>query len=364
MAESGFDTSKWQAGAYAGGGGFTFGLTKATEGNGYADPTYGRHLAAIKAHGLIPGAYAFSRPDLGNTAEGEADWFLRVVGDPRGMLLALDLEVGSGNLASYRDRFCDRVQAKAGKPCWWYSYSNFVSTRSLNTSSADYPFWLAWPDSNGALPRFAFGGVAMQQYGLTPVPGVSGGVDANRFFGSLDQLRALAIGGAPAPAPPPPITAGGRMFIPYDVTKDPFDEVYADVDGECRWGLWVGGGGQAAGWVGDLTTLGSPGGAKDLVQCDGAHTTHDGGLRLNVRGVRANGERWILIVDLTAGKLIQGWTKMPSTPRQFVAAAVGPAGPPGPAGAAGPPGETVTDDHIAEVAVATMRDRLQKLFGA
>jgi hypothetical protein len=158
-----------------------------------------------------------------------------------------------------------------------------------------------------------------------------------------------------------PITAGGRMFIPYDVSKDPFDEVYADVHGECRWGLWAGGAGQAGGWEGELTTLGSPEGAKDLVQCDGCHTTHDGALRLNVRGVRSNGDRYLLVVDLTAGKLIQGWRKMPSTPRQFVAAAVGPAGPAGPVGAAGPPGEAVTDDHIAEMAVAAMRAELLRL---
>jgi GH25 family lysozyme M1 (1,4-beta-N-acetylmuramidase) len=192
----GYDLSKWQAGAYSGGGGFTFGLAKASEGNGYADPTYGRHLTAIKAHGLVPGAYHFARPDLGNSPEAEADWFLRVVGDPRGLLLALDLEVGSGSLGGWRDRFCDRVQGRVGRPCWWYSYSNFVNTRGLNTAGADYPFWLAWPDANGALPRFSFGGVSMQQYGLTGVPGISGDVDANRFFGSLDQLRRLTVGGA------------------------------------------------------------------------------------------------------------------------------------------------------------------------
>jgi hypothetical protein len=44
----------------------------------------------------------------------------------------------------------------------------------------------------------------MQQWGVTPVPGLSGGVDANRYFGSLDQLRALAIGGMPLVPPEPP----------------------------------------------------------------------------------------------------------------------------------------------------------------
>lgn len=195
---SGFDVSKWQPSVYAGGGGFAFGLAKATEGNGYADIMYTPHLAAIRAHGLIAGAYHFARPDLGNSPEAEADWFLAVVGDPTGLLLALDLEAGGGNLQSWRDRFCDRVEQRAGKPCWWYSYDHFVRLHSLNTAGTPYPYWAAWPDSNGQLPTYNFGPPVMQQWGLTGVPGIGGQIDANRFFGSVADLGALTIGGGGA----------------------------------------------------------------------------------------------------------------------------------------------------------------------
>ena len=198
----GFDVSRFQSGAYAGGGNFSFGWAKASEGNGFADAAYGTHVAAIRANGLVPGAYHFARPDLGNTPEAEADWFLSVVGDPRGMLLSLDLETGLGRLAEWRDRFCDRVQAVTGGPCWWYSFDNFIRTRALNTPGTPFPLWLAWPNPD-PLPVYAFGPARMQQWGLTSVPGIPGDVDANRFFGTLDELRALTVGGVTVPPPPP-----------------------------------------------------------------------------------------------------------------------------------------------------------------
>lgn len=191
---AGFDVSQWQAGAYAGGGGFSFGWAKASEGVGYADPSYQRHISAIRAHGLVPGAYHFARPDLGNSPENEADWFLRVVGDPAGMLLALDLEVGSGDLLGWRDRFCGHLEAlTGGYACGWYTYWSFALSHSLNAPTP-YWGWLAWPDANGPMPGAHFS-VSMQQWGLTSVPGIAGQVDANRFPGSLDELRALTVGG-------------------------------------------------------------------------------------------------------------------------------------------------------------------------
>lgn len=207
----GFDVSQWQAGAYSGGG-FSFGFAKATESIGYQDPAWTRHIRAILAQPIVPGAYHFARPDLDPGTAGayaEADWFWRVVtavGGAKGMLLALDLEVGGGQLGQWRDDFCGRLAWRLGgyQP-GWYSYWAFILSRGLN-SAPPYWSWLAWPDANGNLPSSSFA-VSMQQYGLTTVPGITGQVDANRFFGSVDQLRALTVGGA-RPAPPPPIHGG------------------------------------------------------------------------------------------------------------------------------------------------------------
>lgn len=202
-APSGFDCSKYQGGVYAGGGGFSFGIAKATEGVGYVDSAFARHIAAIRAGGLVPGAYCFNRPDLGNRPEDEADFLLQVVGDPRGMLLAPDLEVTfRGALTDYRARFLARIaQRLGGYQAPWYSYWSYIGTHALNTAQTTW-CWLAWPDSNGALPGLLVP-IRMQQYGLTSVPGLSGQVDANRFFGTIDDLRRLTVGGGEDDMPLP-----------------------------------------------------------------------------------------------------------------------------------------------------------------
>lgn len=197
---SGFDVSMYQGGSYSGGGSFAFGLAKATEGVGYQDPAWSRHIAAILLQPIVPGAYHFGRPDLNPGTAGalaEADWFWSVVstvGGARGMLAVLDLEVGSGPLGQWRDAFLGRLAWHVGgyNP-GWYSFWSFVQTRALNYAT-DAWSWLAWPDANGALPAPNFA-VSIQQYGLTSVPGITGSVDANRFFGTTAQLKALTVGG-------------------------------------------------------------------------------------------------------------------------------------------------------------------------
>lgn len=219
----GFDTSKWQGGAYTGGGGYLFGVAKATEGVGYLDSAWDRHITAILNQPIIPGAYHFSRPDLNPGTRGawaEADWFWAVVsarGGAGGMLLANDMEAGQGALGGWRDEFNGRLAWQAGGyQAGWYTYWNFAYTRALNYPTP-YWGWLAWPDANGALPGTNFQ-VAMQQFGLAGVPGLTGGVDVNRFFGSEAQLAQLTVGHAEGPGrggdheEPPAEEEGGNMI--------------------------------------------------------------------------------------------------------------------------------------------------------
>jgi len=237
---AGWDASGWQGGVYSGGGGFSFALAKATEGYAWVDPAFERHLASIRAHGLVAGAYAFGCPELG-PPEPQADFFVAVVrsvvSDLRGLLLALDLEVGRGPLAAWRDRFCDRVELLAGVPCWWYSYDSFLRTRALNTGGTRYPFWDAWPDANGSLPTYAFGRPRMQQWGLTTVPGIGGMVDANRFFGTIADLRALTVGGSVAPAPSTTPIRGDEMPLMIPRRSGGYDVFGVMPDGALRHAL-------------------------------------------------------------------------------------------------------------------------------
>lgn len=198
----GFDVSQYQDGAYAGGGGFAFGLAKLTEGVGYKDPAADRHMAALLAAGIVPGGYHFARPDLnGGTAgaQAEADWFWQVAtsyGGARGMLLALDAESAGGWL-QWCDDFLGRLSWRLdGYQGLFYSYWNWMQSHGVTPGSdllGRSALWFAWPDANGPFPVGL--AVSMQQYGLTSVPGIAGQVDANRFFGDLSQLRALTVGG-------------------------------------------------------------------------------------------------------------------------------------------------------------------------
>lgn len=200
MAElAGFDCSQWQAGAYSGGGGFSFGIVKLVEGVGYKDPAADRHMAAILAQPIIPGGYAFTRPDLNPGTAGayaEADWFWSVAssyGGARGMLLVNDAESAGGS-AQWCQDWAGRLAWRAGgyNP-WLYSYLVWLQSRGIVGSAllAQDPLFFAWPDANGPLPL----AVSMQQYGLTSVPGIVGQVDADRFFGDPDQLKELTVGG-------------------------------------------------------------------------------------------------------------------------------------------------------------------------
>jgi lysozyme len=135
--------------------GVSFAFAKVSEGVGFTDPQWPYNAGGLAVPGpIVSGAYHFARPDLGNSPEAEADWFWRALTDrvnPTGWLLALDLEVGSGNLAGWRDRFCARLSSQAdGYTPGWYTYWNFALTRGLNRPT-EFWGWLAWPDSKRAV---------------------------------------------------------------------------------------------------------------------------------------------------------------------------------------------------------------------
>lgn len=194
------------------GSGLAGGLGKASEGVGFEDRQWQRNQAALLSPGpLVGGSYHFLRPDLGNDPVAEADWYLarhdaRCFEAATPWIFALDAESAGGSDPGCK-AFMARVQARTGYPCWFYSYSSWIRERGITPSAS--PLWLAWPDGNGPNPpSFGWPVITMQQYGVRSVPGIEGNVDANRFFGDLDQLRALAgagshSGGGPPVNPPP-----------------------------------------------------------------------------------------------------------------------------------------------------------------
>lgn len=154
FADSGTDISKWQGcvgsgqAATAKASGVNFGFVKVTEGNGYTDSVADCTMQSLKANGIRRGVYHFARPDLGNSPEAEADWF---VSQTRGymhdgVIPVLDWEP-SGSYKTWSWwalRWLQRVEAAWGvKPMIYTSASVIQMTDWTSVANGNYGLWVA-----------------------------------------------------------------------------------------------------------------------------------------------------------------------------------------------------------------------------
>lgn len=178
-------------------------IHKATEGS-TIDRAYAERAVEAKRRGYLWGAYHLGRP--GDGAE-QADVFLAAVGDPAGVLLALDLEdVASGKFMDIAGAiaFLDRLKEKTSRTA--VIYANNAVTQALS-ADADFqakygttrlwyarfrpairPSWLGkWPDY--FLWQFSseVNCKADSACAYNP-PGVKFDMDINVFFGGRDAL--------------------------------------------------------------------------------------------------------------------------------------------------------------------------------
>ncbi len=170
-----------------------FCIIKASEGTGYTDPKFSRNQSEARRCGVPLGYYHFARPDLGNSAEAEVNWFLKVVGEIReNELLCLDFEPNwAGDAVGWCKTFLDTL---AGKLNGYRAliYLNQSQTKGFNWKpvvDAGNGLWIAAYTYDPYKNDFAKGVwpfAAMQQWSnQQQVPGIAGGVDANVFFGDL-----------------------------------------------------------------------------------------------------------------------------------------------------------------------------------
>ena len=201
-------TISWKAIKEAG---VEFGFVKATEGTGYANPTYERHCKGARRHGIPVGAYHFARPDADDGPIAEADHFLEVAAPQAGDLLpVLDFEhpgLGPRKLARWAKDWLKRVEKRIGQPPILYTYSAFWTSTVANAAGfSRYPLWLAnYGADDGRVHQVRRVGdwpsVAVHQYtSKGQIRGYDGHLDFNRLMRgwTLDQLR---LGAEPLPAP-------------------------------------------------------------------------------------------------------------------------------------------------------------------
>lgn len=189
-----------------------FVIVKATEGNGYTDPKLDRNRSEARRVGLLLGFYHFARPDLGNTPEKEAQYFLDKVGEIKeGELLALDYECPNQKQSDvdWCRKWLDYVFERTKiRPFIYLNQSQIYNFNWANVISGSYALWIArytYNPYNNNFDPSEFKNAAMQQWSnAQQVPGASGGIDGNVFFGDLATLKKYGKPAAPAPQPPQP----------------------------------------------------------------------------------------------------------------------------------------------------------------
>lgn len=200
----GIDVSRWQLNVNwtsVKAAGNTFAFCKANDGLTGQDPYFAQNWPAMKAAGLIRGAYHFARPNT--SAIAQADAFFNIVKPTRGDLqLVVDLESAEGQNAAtiwaWTQAFVQRIKERTGRPCIIYTGFYFWRDVMGNPSNnLNCPLWLpSYSVTNPAnlLVPAAWSTWSFWQYSSTgSVPGISGNVDLNYFKSSLAQLQALCL---------------------------------------------------------------------------------------------------------------------------------------------------------------------------
>ena len=209
MTMYGVDISNYQSSTPAG---YDFYIIKASEGNGYKDPCLDQHYNQVKAWGKPYGFYHFARPDLGNTPQAEADWFLSLVGHhAKKCIYALDLEGSALKYADYANwarQWLDHVYSKTGVKPLIYIQGSIADNVARTVVSGDYGLWAASDPSWYDQWKF----IVMQQ-------SVYDNLDHNTFYGDISTWNAYCgKGGSSEPAQPETdkTPQGSTLTVVYD----------------------------------------------------------------------------------------------------------------------------------------------------
>lgn len=213
----GIDISHHQKGINSFGSDVDFVICKATEGVGYVDEACDNLYQKAKRDGKLLGVYHYARPNLGNTAVAEADWFVKnIKGYLNEAILVLDWEEGDLGNVSWAKAFLDRVKELTGiKPIIYMSASPMRSYDWSPVVNADYGLWVANYGTNNGQPQEAafnkyplkyWSFYALWQYtSVGRISGYSGNVDMNIFSGDRESWFKYANAtSTPAPAPVEP----------------------------------------------------------------------------------------------------------------------------------------------------------------
>ncbi|HXO21200.1 MAG TPA: GH25 family lysozyme [Thermoanaerobaculia bacterium] len=176
--------------------GIEFAFAKATDGLTWTDPQFADNRPAMKAAGLLRGAYHFFEP--ADDAAQQAQFFLQTVQLAAGDLPpALDVETAASSAMALWEgveTWLQTVAAATGVQPFLYVDPTFADEYEIPASLAAYPLWIAEYDvAQPTLPEGWSTWLIWQQSESGTVSGVTGTVDLDVLNGPIAKLVALTL---------------------------------------------------------------------------------------------------------------------------------------------------------------------------
>jgi lysozyme len=179
------------------GAGLGFAITRISDGTGFMDPKFDQNWQGIKDAGMVRGAYQFFRP--AQDAAAQANLVVQKLGTlgVGDLPVTLDVEVADGvspgTIAAKIQTWVDIVQQGTGKAPMIYTAIGFWNSGVASTAYGNLPLWVAnWGVTCPNLPSGWNDFVFWQWTDSGSVPGISGGVDRDKFNGDLAALQKFA----------------------------------------------------------------------------------------------------------------------------------------------------------------------------
>ena len=223
--------------------GVKFAFIRLSDGDVFNDPKFTANWNGAKQAGIVRGAYQFFRPNQNVTAQ--ADKMIAAIGTyQKGDLPpVIDVEATGGlspsAVASRVRTWVDRVKNGLGvNPIVYTGKYFWRDDVGGPTSFVNNPLWIAQytslcPDLPAPWQRWTF-----WQYSESgSVAGISGGVDMDRFNGSVADLLAFA---GSATMPPPPSGGCTSATLNKDVPELTCVQAASDQKWyRCEAGAWI-----------------------------------------------------------------------------------------------------------------------------
>lgn len=205
---AGIDVSKWQAAVNwtrVKEAGVAFAFARATYGATTVDTEFAANWQAMRAAGVVRGAYHFFV--TGEDATAQAELFLKIQGslEPGDLPPVLDVEADSGtgsNLVNGVRTWLALVEQGLGRTPIIYTAPSFWN-ENMTGDFGRYALWVAEYGVSEPKPVNGWDSWTFWQYSQSgSVAGVNGSVDLDHFKGSAADLQAfIASSGGAASAP-------------------------------------------------------------------------------------------------------------------------------------------------------------------